>query len=131
MLSAYEILSSKYRTLTNVPIVNSSGTGITVTENVNGSYSVANNSTISLIVTTDGSGSATVNLTPYSFAAIPVVNLTCVNSSTSTAYIAQIASISTTSLTITSFRTQPINLLGGNPVTTVGSITVHIGIQRI
>jgi hypothetical protein len=80
---------------------------------------------IVLTATTNASGTATVNLTSYGFTAAPFVQLTPVNATTSTSVVANITSVSSTSLVIQTNISQNVLLGIINPFTPV-STTVHI-----
>jgi hypothetical protein len=76
---------------------------------------------IPLIVQTDSNGSLTINLTSFGFTVPPTVSLTPVEISNN----AVISSVTATSLTIKSYRSQNILILGGNP-SILTQATVHV-----
>lgn len=71
---------------------------------------------ITLTVTTNGSGVATINLTPYAFPNVPNVQLCCMETTVGQSTNAVITSKSTTSLVIRTYVTQNILLGIVNPV---------------
>jgi len=80
---------------------------------------------ITLTVTTNSSGVATVNLTTYAFPNVPNVQLCCQEVTSGQSTNAVITAVSTTSLSIKSYVTQNILLGIVNPVTPAAA-TVHL-----
>ena len=104
---------------------------IVVNEGINGDYSVSSR-IISLTRVSDSSGNLTVDLTPFSFTYVPVVQTTCIQTNASQYTGCQIVSVSSSSLVLKTFQTQNQSvLIGGTivPVTPI-STTVHISLFR-
>jgi len=113
------------------------GTGITITIGALGSYTVNSSTTgaVTAFTVTTSSGTAVVDLTPFAFANPPVVGLTTVNSSNTQANLADIVTVTATSLTIRTFVTQStvISILGltVNPVVVAPTVVVNVILVRV
>lgn len=134
MSAKYDSVSArKFRTNNNQPIINSTDGSVSVTENTNGSYSLstAPSEAIGLQVVTDAAGHATIDLTPYNFTSVPRVCITPISPSAN-AFTAQVNTISTTSLTISSYQATLITVLGigVSLISLSGSATVNIILVR-
>lgn len=80
---------------------------------------------IPLSVVTNASGLSTIDLTPYGFANTPNVQACCVEAVAGQGTNAVIISVSNTSLTLKTYRSQPILLLSTSPVIPVAA-TCHV-----
>lgn len=117
-----------YRDINGIQVLNG-GTGINATLSTGGSYTVSLNRSVFVYkVQTDANGLSTINLTDRGFTQPPLVQLTCMSPSTTQYAGAQIQNLTSTSLTICSFRTQNTAIIiGGTVIPMVPtSLTVHV-----
>lgn len=98
------------------------GSNIEVIEGVSGNYIISGEKSASFTVNTDPNGNATVNISTYGFTAIPVVQVSCIATSSIELTACNIVSVSTTTLRLKTYVTNRQKKI--EPVST----TVHVSL---